>query len=244
MFNVYCCECPNFLDTTAFVDPSQPCQSLFVAPCSHVWHYKCIRPILNDHKTWPQFLCPNCRAVTDLEAEVEDPKVDWEDEDIDPPENREMNTTPPVNGEASEVEGPGMNGEGTGLTKTVSKLSNVVDEDLPSPALSSSSDPTNTVSNDLRTRRGARIIPPPSPAEPESSAHHRTSSSRIDYLRPITPTGPLMGLEINGGALSSPTTEQLAEQGPVTPTNSAGPFVFDGSAGGLTIGTAVSTDRG
>ena len=59
----------------------QPCQSLFVAPCSHVWHYKCIRPILNDHKSWPQFLCPNCRAVTDLEADVDDIDEDWGDED-------------------------------------------------------------------------------------------------------------------------------------------------------------------
>ncbi|KZF26618.1 SMAD/FHA domain-containing protein, partial [Xylona heveae TC161] len=46
-----------------------PCQSLFVAPCSHVWHYKCIRPILSG-SNWPQFLCPNCRAVADLEADV------------------------------------------------------------------------------------------------------------------------------------------------------------------------------
>ncbi|MCJ1308989.1 hypothetical protein MMC25_002644 [Agyrium rufum] len=50
-----------------------PCQSLFVAPCSHVWHFKCIRPILTDMKTYPQFLCPNCRAVADLEADVDDP---------------------------------------------------------------------------------------------------------------------------------------------------------------------------
>ncbi|KAI9652034.1 MAG: hypothetical protein M1829_001979 [Trizodia sp. TS-e1964] len=48
-----------------------PCQSLFVAPCSHVWHYKCIRPILNG-PSWPQFLCPNCRAVSDLEADIDD----------------------------------------------------------------------------------------------------------------------------------------------------------------------------
>jgi hypothetical protein len=53
-----------------------------VAPCSHVWHYKCIRPILNGH-TWPNFLCPNCRAVADLEADVEEQEAeDWE-EDVD-----------------------------------------------------------------------------------------------------------------------------------------------------------------
>ncbi|KAF1815346.1 hypothetical protein P152DRAFT_455062 [Eremomyces bilateralis CBS 781.70] len=60
-----------------------PCQSLFVAPCSHVWHYKCIRPILIS-STHPHFLCPNCRAVADLDADVDEAdNVDWEDDDID-----------------------------------------------------------------------------------------------------------------------------------------------------------------
>ncbi|RPA75657.1 hypothetical protein BJ508DRAFT_331859 [Ascobolus immersus RN42] len=56
-----------------------PCQSLFVAPCSHVWHYRCIRPLVE--KEWPIFLCPNCRAVADLDREIEeDDEMDeaWE----------------------------------------------------------------------------------------------------------------------------------------------------------------------
>ncbi|KAG9070044.1 hypothetical protein KI688_009374 [Linnemannia hyalina] len=44
-------------------------QSLFVAPCSHVYHYKCIRPMLMSHH--PGFLCPLCRTFADLEATVE-----------------------------------------------------------------------------------------------------------------------------------------------------------------------------
>lgn len=48
-----------------------PCQPLFVAPCSHVWHYKCIRPIVV--KNYPNFQCPNCRSMCDLEAEIEVP---------------------------------------------------------------------------------------------------------------------------------------------------------------------------
>jgi hypothetical protein len=44
-------------------------QSLFVAPCSHVYHYKCIRPMLMAHH--PGFLCPLCRTFADLEATVE-----------------------------------------------------------------------------------------------------------------------------------------------------------------------------
>lgn len=45
------------------------CQSLFIAPCSHVFHYKCIRPLLEQHH--PGFSCPVCRSFADLEADVE-----------------------------------------------------------------------------------------------------------------------------------------------------------------------------
>ncbi|KAF9360712.1 hypothetical protein BGX34_007597 [Mortierella sp. NVP85] len=48
-------------------------QSLFVAPCSHVYHYKCIRPMLVVNH--PGFLCPLCRTFADLEdaVEIDDP---------------------------------------------------------------------------------------------------------------------------------------------------------------------------
>ncbi|KAF9177591.1 hypothetical protein BGZ49_005596, partial [Haplosporangium sp. Z 27] len=48
-------------------------QSLFVAPCSHVYHYKCIRPLLMS--THPGFLCPLCRTFANLDdnVEIDDP---------------------------------------------------------------------------------------------------------------------------------------------------------------------------
>lgn len=61
---------------------SQPCQALFVAPCSHTWHYKCIRPVL-DGPHFPHFTCPNCRAVADLDADVDEPtEGEWEELDL------------------------------------------------------------------------------------------------------------------------------------------------------------------
>lgn len=48
----------------------EPCQALFISPCSHLWHYKCIRPIII--KSYPQFYCPNCRSMCDLETDIED----------------------------------------------------------------------------------------------------------------------------------------------------------------------------
>ena len=46
-----------------------PSQALFVAPCSHIYHYKCIRPLLEQN--FPAFSCPLCRTYSDLDATVE-----------------------------------------------------------------------------------------------------------------------------------------------------------------------------
>ena len=44
--------------------------AIFSAPCSHMFHYKCIRPLLNLH--FPAFQCPLCRSFADLEADDEE----------------------------------------------------------------------------------------------------------------------------------------------------------------------------
>jgi len=49
--------------------PVAVCQALFIAPCSHSFHYKCIRGTLLEHH--PGFSCPLCRSFHDLEADVE-----------------------------------------------------------------------------------------------------------------------------------------------------------------------------
>ncbi|WFD26194.1 hypothetical protein MNAN1_001171 [Malassezia nana] len=58
------------------------CQALFIAPCSHMFHFKCIRPILTLH--YPGFSCPLCRAFADLEADLQD-DTDEEPEEIKVP---------------------------------------------------------------------------------------------------------------------------------------------------------------
>ncbi|KAI9477953.1 MAG: hypothetical protein EXX96DRAFT_232402 [Benjaminiella poitrasii] len=44
-----------------------PFQALFVAPCSHSFHFKCIRPLFD---SYPGFQCPICRTYSDLDATV------------------------------------------------------------------------------------------------------------------------------------------------------------------------------
>ncbi|KAI1174197.1 hypothetical protein F4777DRAFT_580239 [Nemania sp. FL0916] len=64
-------------DCSICLNAIAPCQSLFVAPCSHTWHYKCIREMLQGPSA-PIFMCPNCRATADLEAEVDEPSEEWQ----------------------------------------------------------------------------------------------------------------------------------------------------------------------
>lgn len=59
-------------------------QALFIAPCSHAFHYKCIRPLLEKHTT--AFSCPLCRSFADLEEDVE---VETEADGVDEEEDRE-----------------------------------------------------------------------------------------------------------------------------------------------------------
>ena len=215
----------------------KPCQSLFVAPCSHVWHYKCIRPILSDHKSWPHFLCPNCRAVTDLEADIEDPEEGkWEDEngsesspEIAPTQDID-DIVPPL--ERLAMDGD-SGGEDNGLSNSTSRLLSARDgHSLPS--VTASPDPTHGVNpaSGLLSRRGARRISPPYSHAGDRSSSSKSASSAVQFLRPITPTQPFLGSDDSrNSTLRTPTTDMLIHDGPMTPTNNAGPFVFDGSAG-------------
>jgi len=56
--SVECCICLNTL---------APYQALFLAPCTHCFHYKCVHPLLGGGI---MFLCPLCRQVANLEATV------------------------------------------------------------------------------------------------------------------------------------------------------------------------------
>ncbi|PVF98433.1 hypothetical protein CPB86DRAFT_733207 [Serendipita vermifera] len=71
--------------------PVTVCQALFIAPCSHSFHYKCIRSTLYDHH--PGFSCPLCRSFHNLEADVEVELQEEEEEWEDFPGNDEPNAT-------------------------------------------------------------------------------------------------------------------------------------------------------
>jgi len=66
------------IDTCAIcLEPLLATSSLFVSPCFHMWHYRCIR--LSLVAKYPYFDCPLCRKTFDLE-ELSDDDCDGIDE--------------------------------------------------------------------------------------------------------------------------------------------------------------------
>ncbi|KAL8768891.1 MAG: hypothetical protein Q9209_004945 [Squamulea sp. 1 TL-2023] len=237
-----------------------PCQALFVAPCSHVWHYKCIRPILNDHKTFPSFLCPNCRAVADLEADVDDPDAmnGWEDDDDSNASITDSHEVPNTDGTGHEAAQQALDEEDTSLANVTTRqlsVRNGIDPppesteytgvDAPPPSRSALSPTTDygatssSLPNLLNRRNGRRITPPrhiplPSTDEGQAMAIPLTQDA---FLRPITPSRSFLGDGdfLNREVMMGDAITPGSELGPMTPRNNAGPFVFDGSAGRASV---------
>ncbi|KAI9718040.1 MAG: hypothetical protein M1812_004298 [Candelaria pacifica] len=226
-----------------------PCQSLFVAPCSHVWHYKCIRPILSA-PTWPQFLCPNCRAVTDLEADVDDPSAyeDWEEEVDEGDEGKEeaekVSEPPDIVTEARSNSGSIHRPMGLSDHEDEGEEEEATNHEALSTMMGSLAiaGEGQTSNQTIRSTQGEIVE---SPTLPDWHGSDGLLSRRIgNSTTPlnIDPPGPSSqktenrpaGPGDSGRATpndTGPAIENAVAEGPMTPRNNAGPFVFDGSAG-------------
>lgn len=222
-----------------------------MAPCSHVWHYKCIRPILNDHKTWPQFLCPNCRAVADLEADVDDPPAGdaWREADEDEASDPNDVQHAAVNGEdAMEAESnEELNHDASDNDEVLSKMTtrdlsiaNLINpEAIPPrssnlPHLLEQTAAPAPATNLLSRRIGSRTTSARPGEVPSASLDINSPSSMSSNRSNATTPQPLPDEAPTASTLRAATPcplEMLGADGPTTPRNDAGPFVFDGSAG-------------
>lgn len=190
-----------------------PCQSLFVAPCSHVWHYKCIRPILNSPQ-WPNFLCPNCRAVTDLEADVDEP-TDWdvELENLDAPAEASDNPESQEDGDRQ-------------LTPRASAMA----------LLDAAPERDNNDALDMTGLEAAissmRVLDTMNaPSTPQRQTSPAASSSVTQPVSINITSANEVGVSPLFRMASDGLSPERAVEGPMTPRNDAGPFVLDGSGG-------------
>ncbi|KAH8812062.1 hypothetical protein F5884DRAFT_784271 [Xylogone sp. PMI_703] len=205
-------------DCSICLGPIAPCQSLFVAPCSHTWHYKCIRVIINGPH-WPHFICPNCRTVADLEAELEDPYADGEWEEF---EGTDVNANAPL---TNGVQGPSRDQPDRQAQNT--ENSDSPQEDEHHGGQDAQSDNRSDEENvDLVSHAVASI----QISEPPSSQNNST-------VNPVNIANRKVAANLDrtpspNDALPTSIAEAIiAGEGPMTPRNNAGPFVLDGGAG-------------
>ncbi|PHH83577.1 hypothetical protein CDD83_2961 [Cordyceps sp. RAO-2017] len=182
-------------DCSICLNSIAPCQSLFVAPCSHTWHFKCVRSLLMSPQ-YPIFVCPNCRAGADLEADVEEPSEEWQQlEDCDEEACEQAC-------EAAQDKAPARS---------------------PSPA--SVPEPADVTVQDADAMDvTVNVGAPAAPASRSTPPHASTEPLPINS--PASGAGRVGHLRENGSPSPGPNGE-----GPITPRNNAGPWVFDGSAG-------------
>lgn len=230
-----------------------------MAPCSHTWHYKCIRSLLSS-PSYPIFICPNCRAAADLEAEVEDPE-DWEKVDSDEGDRAAAGTAEKTSQEGApfhDTSNPD-NPNATSAAPSGSRESvhsSCAHQEQPQQQQQQQQQPEvrdTTMLLDLSTDEPVNPPeppqqpppPPPSsslaPAQPDgfaaATASNADASSSHAAASPVPiPTAaqrilPGAGDGRREARTPSPTGVPVANgnEGPITPRNDAGPWVFDGS---------------
>ena len=188
------------------------CQALFIAPCSHVFHYKCIRPMLTLHH--PGFSCPLCRTFADLDADVEEDEA-WQEALLKEAEAAELRA---VQGKpAVDVGTPRAEVDAT-LTSQPASHSSAAP--APPPDVSVSVDPQiaaaaalirATSINGAETAAAAGVTTSPSRVGRGTAP---SAARRAEWARPDTAVGSSVGPMFDTpieGATASPHLEASAE---------------------------------
>ncbi|KAK4505548.1 hypothetical protein PRZ48_003511 [Zasmidium cellare] len=213
----------NSSECSICLNPVAPCQALFVAPCSHVWHYKCVRNLIHGPQ-WPNFVCPNCRFVADLDADVEQPEDEeylYDEEaqrstehvnggveagasdEMSPSDGDDRSDTPPPTGNVSRDDD---------LDDELAELLNETSLGTPSPNLQAGDSSEAVASRSSSTSRPIRIAQPASASRVPSDPLGARSMTPTSHAQFALAVGPMA-------------------EGPTTPRNDAGPFILDGASG-------------
>ncbi|KAK5725762.1 hypothetical protein LTR15_003952 [Elasticomyces elasticus] len=193
------------------LNPVAPCQALFVAPCSHVWHYKFVADLEADVEPVEEDEMEFAEEVEDEEEQVEDGAS--REEEVEGQRQGSSDTDELALSSRSVRRGGGSEDDDLAILLAGASLD-------PSSQHGSSSDlsaaPTTPGKLTATTTRPVAISPPPGQ---RSSASDLLGAGAFS----TTPTSTMQfALLAEGGMIAD---------GPMTPRNDAGPFVLDGSAG-------------
>ncbi|KAB8276089.1 hypothetical protein BDV30DRAFT_46858 [Aspergillus minisclerotigenes] len=195
----------------------RPYQCLFMAACAHVWHYKCVSRLIHT-PDYPMFQCPNCRAYTDLSAEVDDSN-DYEEVEQKPTSTEDQRDS--SQDRRSETRTPQLE---TNPTPEASNSSQDSVDALPN-SLSAAAGLTHDVGTmHLNENRTSREFDDETPrvADPSPVV---TGSIGI----PV-PTASALQCRQAQLRADTPVRSESSDDNPLTPRNDSGPLVFDGRA--------------
>lgn len=176
---------------------------------------------------YPQFQCPNCRAYSDLSADV----------DIDPDDlNADMvdaEGVSPVNGSQE----PHESNADLDDTQNLDDLHRDASDNLPSPTTPDKNDAQANISvgneqedSPSPSMRGTGLLSRRQAANPRSS--EISSLNNLDMPERFDADETTHDLRPGLSRTESSNAEHVVSaEGPLTPRNNAGPFVFDGSGG-------------
>jgi E3 ubiquitin-protein ligase DMA1/2 len=194
-----------------------------------------------DPKNYPQFLCPNCRAVADLEADIDEVSANWGDD-----------------GNSSDSEVAKITGNRTrGGTRVGAGANNSEQEQLDRAIAASlreslqigeaegaaATTDSSAEERELPEDSTQAVHTPPTPTSPQI-ARVDVGPSLSDLTSPTTPANTVTialadpppgrhsaNARASIGRASSSSgdaAEPEQSEGPLTPRNEAGPFIFDG----------------
>lgn len=174
---------------------------------------------------YPQFQCPNCRAYSDLEADVDVDMAEWAEESADQDKDLHIDQAdrPATAINPTVVTDNELEQTRTSVD-TASPQTDASGEDTHVSDVPAVSNPQINLSNSsLLSRRNER------PNSPPASGLSPPISTIVMPTRP-TESEIKSHLAQQRTQTESPNAEQIiAGEGPLTPRNNAGPFVFDGS---------------
>lgn len=174
------------------------------------------------NSNYPQFQCPNCRAYADLDADVDIDMSEWQEDSTD--QNIDLNIDQTDRPHTSLVEDSVAESLGDTSMQDVTVMTGADNDDA------ARSNAPATGSHDATTNRTLPIM---ARRKQQGSSEVDHSSSALSALpMPARPSQAEMAdlLEQQRTQAGSPDQQQIiAGEGPLTPRNNAGPFVFDGS---------------
>jgi hypothetical protein len=199
-----------------------------MAACAHVWHYKCISRLIHTPE-YPMFQCPNCRAYTDLSAEVDDSN---DSNDVDASKQKDDIQEPAQTSTAeasSGSQGPSAESGRTAAPTQERTESNCQTSDAPAEEGLADNIENMRLQDDSPSETEAERTRNLAPsASPEPAVSHITSAPTTASDGSVLPSHPVA---IRQARTDTPFRSESSDDNPLTPRNDSGPLAFDGRAG-------------